>query len=93
MLPVPAVASGQATAVRHGAFRVPGFAQRLRCGCGRGGRCGRGALVASLPRVRVQSRAACLIDLGAVACSVLLRLQRCGARRVIPTVAGWFAPC
>ena len=80
MLPVPAVASGLAVAVRHGA-------QRLRCGCGRG------ALVASFPRVSVQSGAACFITLGAVACSVLLCLRRSGARRVIHAVAGWFGPC
>ena len=87
MLPVPAVASGLVAAVCHGAFRAPGFARRLRCGCG----CG--ALVASFPRVRVQSRAACVIALGVVACSVLLCLRRSGARRVIPAVADWFGPC
>ena len=82
LLPVPAVASGMAAAVRHGAFRALGFARRLRCGCGRG------ALVASFPRVRVQSHAACFIALGAVACSVLLCLRRSGARQVLPAVAG-----
>ena len=89
LLPVPAVASGLAAAVRHGAFRAPGFARRLRCGYG----CGRGALVASFPRVRVQSRAACFIARGAVACYVLLCLRRSHARRVIPAVAGWLGRC
>ena len=87
LLPVPAVASGLAVAVCHGAFRAPGFARRLRCDCGRG------ALLASFPRVSVQSRAACFIALDAVACSVLLCLRRSGSHRVIPVVAGRFGPC
>ena len=87
MLPVPAVASGLAAAARHGAFRAPGFARHLHCGCGRG------ALVASFPRVSMQSCATCFIALGAVACSVLLCLRRSGARRVIPAVCGLFGPC
>ena len=42
--------------------------------------------------LRVQSRTACFIALGAVACSLLICLRRSGARRVIPAVAGWFGP-
>ena len=85
------VAAGAGRGIGAGGSSSPwclfGFARRLRFGCGRG------ALVASFRRVRLQSRAACFIVLGAVACSVLLCLRRFGARRVIPAVAGWFGPC
>ena len=66
-----------------------GFAWRLR-DC-----CGRGALVASFPFVRVQSHDACQVALRAVGCCVLLCFRCSGARWVLPAVAvaRCFGPC